>query len=288
MTETEARTVPFVEQHVDRVVDVDGLRLHYTDWNPDGEHTIVMLHGLNVQAHTWDPIASVLSASSRVICPDLRGHGESDWSRDGYWTRDFVNDLRRLVRSAGVSTFALVGHSLGARISIAYAGEHPETLTHLILSDTGPETPASTARKRGQAMASNGSVRGFRDWSEVLEHYRGEHPEWKPVFHELHADYQVRKNWAGKLVLRADPDLFWILRGAGLKETSYLWEMAARADVPALVVYGETSEFMDEGLVARMRAVMPQASARRFRTGHYVPREDPDGFIAAVREFVGR
>ena len=42
---------------------------------------VVMLHGLNVQCHTWDPIARELAADYHVICMDMRGHGDSDWAR---------------------------------------------------------------------------------------------------------------------------------------------------------------------------------------------------------------
>src|SRR5690606_2756293 len=126
-----------------------------------------LLHGLNVQLHTWDPIASELAKEHRVLCLDLRGHGESDWSREGYWTKDFVKDVHGLLHQLDVVPCVLVGHSLGARIAIAYAGEHPADITHLILSDTGPETPPTTAQDQGTRIANTNDVKGFRSEADA-------------------------------------------------------------------------------------------------------------------------
>ena len=59
---TDAPPETFESMYREGYADVSGVRLHYTDWNPSGERTIVLVHGLNVQLHTWDPIAAALSA----------------------------------------------------------------------------------------------------------------------------------------------------------------------------------------------------------------------------------
>src|SRR4051812_41926953 len=114
---------PFAGAYEDGFVDLDGLRLHYTDWNPGGDRAVLLLHGLNVQAHTWDPAAAALAAGGRrVVCLDLRGHGESDWSREGYRVTDFAGDVLGLVDALGLDVVDVVGHSLGCRIGIVFAG----------------------------------------------------------------------------------------------------------------------------------------------------------------------
>src|SRR6266704_3655422 len=84
---------PFRSMYSDHYVTVNGLRLHYTEWSSDKSDVILLLHGLNVQLHTWDPIAVGLSKHYRVLALDLRGHGDSDWSRSGYNVTDFDNDI---------------------------------------------------------------------------------------------------------------------------------------------------------------------------------------------------
>jgi pimeloyl-ACP methyl ester carboxylesterase len=224
-----------------------------------------------------------------VVCADLRGHGDSDWARDGYRVRNFVSDLSGLATELGLIPFDYVGHSLGARVGIGYAGERGDTLRHLVLSDTGPETPREGAMFARQVVGSGtGEVRGFRSWDEALEHFQKQHPGWQPIFQQLHAQYQLRENWAGKLVFKADPDLFWMTGSAGLKENPYLWEMTARITVPTLIMWGQHSGFFNDEIIDKMLARMPRAELVRPDTGHYIPREAPDDFERLVREFLAR
>jgi pimeloyl-ACP methyl ester carboxylesterase len=271
---------------VDGYLETPDVRLHYTEWNPTGGRPALLVHGVNVQLHTWDPIAAVLSEDRRVVSVDLRGHGDSSWPASGYAIDKFVADLKALADALDLAPFDYIGHSLGARIGLAYAGEHPDTLAHLVLSDTGPEMPRSGAEFSQRIVGSTGDVRGFKNREQVLEHYAKMHPEWEQVFLELHADHQVRENWAGKLVFKSDPDLFWLAGSAGAREIPYIWEVTERISVPTLILWGLDSPFLDADLVARMEAAIPDTTLARTHTGHYIPREKPDEFLAEVRKFL--
>lgn len=279
---------PLKNRYLERYYTSDGLRLRYTDWNSEEEETVILLHGLNVQLHTWNPISEFLNKELRVICPDLRGHGKSDWAKQGYPIEGFVNDLDSLANAIGVQKFSLVGHSLGARIAIAYAGEHSDRLHNLVLSDTGPELPKSAAKSTSNFIGNTNSIKGFRNRDEVRDYYKKVHPEWLDLFIDLHVQHQVRENWAGKLILRSDPELYWITRSAGVKEIPYLWECAAKISVPTLIMFGIRSEFFDDELLARMQAVIKKSDVVKFNTGHYIPREKPEEFAATVLDFVKR
>jgi pimeloyl-ACP methyl ester carboxylesterase len=279
---------PYAGRYRDGTVQANGLDHHYTEWNPDGGNPMLLVHGANVQLHTWDPIAADLSRDRRVVCLDLRGHGDTQWARDGYWVRNFVADIDAVTKALEMQPFDLIGHSLGARVGIGYAGAFPAAVGHLVLSDTGPETPREGAKFAQSIVGSTGDVRGFRSHDEALAHYQKLHPEWKPVFHQLHALFQVRENWAGKLVFKSDPDLFWMTGSAGLKEVPWLWEMTARITAPTLILWGRQSHFFDDDLAQRMLALIPKAELARTETGHYIPREDPDDFLRLVRDFVSR
>jgi pimeloyl-ACP methyl ester carboxylesterase len=273
---------PFRAMYSDQYVTVNGLRLHYTDWSSDSSDVILLLHGLNVQLHTWDPIAADLSKHFRVLALDLRGHGDSDWSRSGYNVTDFDEDIAAFCRELGLHEVTLVTHSLGARIGLVTAGRHPDLVTSLFLSDSAPEMPRSTAASVSTFMANTSSEKGFRDRKEVYDYYRQLHPEWLDIFIELHVQYQVRLNWANKLVLKADPDLYWITRGVGVREIPFLWEMARAIKCPTVIMHGAHSTFFDEDILRKMQEAIPQASLVTFDTGHYIPRERPAEFAACV------
>ena len=116
--------VPFTVENepVDRFVKVNGINLHYLEWGNTNRPTILMLHGISQQAHSWDFISLPLSVDYRVIALDQRGHGDSDWSPNGNYSTDiYVGDIEGFVGAMGLENFHLMGHSMGGRNSLAWA-----------------------------------------------------------------------------------------------------------------------------------------------------------------------
>jgi pimeloyl-ACP methyl ester carboxylesterase len=195
-------------------VELDGLRFHYTEWGSPTAPGVLMLHGLNVQCHTWDPIARELAGDFHVVCMDMRGHGDSDWAKTGYRVRSMARDVHGLIEVLGLGPVHLVGHSAGVRVAIAVAAERPETVLRLALSDAGPANSKSGAIAMLEFIRATTNLRGFRSEEEARNFYLGFHSEWRSDFIDLHVQYQLRRNWAGKLVPKADPDVQWITSSA--------------------------------------------------------------------------
>lgn len=276
-------TAPHVA-HVERFGSGDRA---WIDWPADTGRAVLMIHGFNVQAHTWDPVAQALAGRAHFICPDLRGHGRSAWSEDGYRAQDFADDLVELMAHLGIDGCDVVGHSLGARVALAFCDRWPGTVGRLVLSDGGPEHCQAGALRGAAKGAERLARHGFSSPEDALAFYEEAHPAWHPVFRELHVQHQLKRNWAGKLVERSDPQLYWVTRGPGLKDNAYLWQCAERLRCPSLLMWGATSAYFDAELVERYRARFGgEFHDRRFQTGHYVPREDPAGFCAALADFL--
>jgi pimeloyl-ACP methyl ester carboxylesterase len=292
VTETLNETQGHTEQvaipnyrYQDGWVVVDGLRLHFTEWGKPTAPPVLLLHGLNVQCHTWDPIAHKLAEEFHVYSLDMRGHGESDWAPSGYRVRQFAHDVHGVIEALGVGPVHLVGHSQGVRVAIAVAGERPETIKSLSLSDAGPQTTKDGALAMRDFITSTTGLT-FKDEDDARAFYWSQHPEWQPEFIELHLKYQLRRNWAGKLVLKADPDLQWITGSASVPDVAYLWEMCANLSMPTFLMVGRTSNIFDEELVDKIAGAMPRATVQWFETGHYIPRERPVEFTGALLEFL--
>ena len=109
------------------------LRLHYVDWgNPDAP-PLILQHGGRDHCRSWDWVAQELRHDWHVICPDLRGHGDSAWSPDGSYTmQGLVYDFAQLVETVlepGHHTQVTVcAHSLGGMVATTFAGLYPEKI----------------------------------------------------------------------------------------------------------------------------------------------------------------
>lgn len=109
------------------------LRLNYVEWgNPDAP-PLILQHGGRDHCRSWDWVAEELRRDWHVICPDLRGHGDSDWSREGHYGMDaFVFDMAQLVHTLGHPQVSIVGHSLGGAIATRFAALYPERVAKLV------------------------------------------------------------------------------------------------------------------------------------------------------------
>ena len=99
---------------------------------------IVLLHGFPQTHLMWRDVARDLAADHTVICPDLRGYGDSDKPADGYSKRTMANDIVAAARALGHEKFALAGHDRGALVAIRAGLDHPDVITQLASLDVLP------------------------------------------------------------------------------------------------------------------------------------------------------
>ncbi|NKY97949.1 alpha/beta fold hydrolase [Nocardiopsis alborubida] len=103
---------------------------------------LVLLHGFPQTHLMWRHVAADLAADHTVICPDLRGYGDSDKPADtdgnAYAKRTMATDVVALARALGHERFALAGHDRGALVAIRAGLDHPEAVTHLASLDVLP------------------------------------------------------------------------------------------------------------------------------------------------------
>ena len=85
------------------------------------------------QSPVWRHFLDALARDHRLIRYDERGNGLSDWDVEDISFDAFVRDLETVVDAVGEERFALLGISQGCAVSIAYAVNHPERVTHLVL-----------------------------------------------------------------------------------------------------------------------------------------------------------
>lgn len=110
------------------------LSLHYVDWGNHGAPPLVLVHGGRDHCRNWDWVAADLRRDYHVIAPDLRGHGDSEWSQDGdYAVQSIVYDLAQLLHQQGLAPVNLIAHSLGGVISLRLAGLYPELFRRLLV-----------------------------------------------------------------------------------------------------------------------------------------------------------
>jgi haloacetate dehalogenase len=104
---------------------------------------VLLLHGHPRTHATWHRVAPLLAANHTVVCPDLRGFGQSSKPADtpdhaGSSKRAKARDCVALMQRLGFDRFAIVGHDRGAYTAFRAAMDHPDRISHLAVLDGVP------------------------------------------------------------------------------------------------------------------------------------------------------
>jgi pimeloyl-ACP methyl ester carboxylesterase len=113
-----------------------GVKIQLAVWE-GSKGQILCIHGLTANCRCWDLIASALVPRHRMIAMDLRGRGLSDSPPSGYSVEDHCRDILSLMDEMDIERVVLIGHSLGAFISLIFAAQYPKKVDRLILVDGG-------------------------------------------------------------------------------------------------------------------------------------------------------
>jgi pimeloyl-ACP methyl ester carboxylesterase len=118
----------------ERQLNTGTVTINYAE-GPAGGPPLVLLHGVTSRWQMFHTSLPPLLACWHVAAADLRGHGRSGRVPGRYGLMDYVSDVIALIRHLGDEPAVLIGHSLGAMISIGLASEAPELVRAVVLED---------------------------------------------------------------------------------------------------------------------------------------------------------
>ena len=234
-------------------MSVNGLNLHYLDWGNVGAPPVVCVHGYTSSAQAFNALARRFHDRCHFVALDVRGHGASAWSPAGaYQYRDQVGDLAAVVDKLGLSRFTLIGTSMGGIIAMAYAGAHPDRLTHLVINDIGPDVEVGSQRIT-QMVGSRPDEFGTLD--DAMAYRR----QMSPIVAGRALDDQrelalgvLRQRPDGRWIWKMDPAYIEQRVKIGPPARPALWPALQRVTCPTLVVWGSDSDVLSEAQARRM------------------------------------
>ena len=114
---------------MNRYYSYHGRKIHFA--TKGSGHAIVLLHGFTESMHIWDEFAARLSESFKVVRIDLPGHGLSESIAEVHSMDDMADCLKEILDFISIKQFALIGHSMGGYVSLAFAEKYPEMIKGL-------------------------------------------------------------------------------------------------------------------------------------------------------------
>jgi pimeloyl-ACP methyl ester carboxylesterase len=274
------------------------LRLHYVDWGNEGAPPLLLVHGGQDHCRNWDWVAEDLRHDYHVICPDLRGHGDSAWAADGNYTMaGYVADLAQLIHQQKLAPVTIIAHSLGGNISLRYTGIYPENVKKLVAIEGLGPSPRSQAKRESKPVDER-----MRDWIDERRALSARSPRRYPSIEEALARMQEQNKHLSPAQARhltvqgvsqnEDGTYSWkfdnYVRGwppvdMTYREVEQLWE---RITCPTLLVYGKESWASNPAEDGRIKFFKTARVASFERAGHWVQHDRLEAFLAEVRGFL--
>lgn len=250
---------------VNMKVIVSGLAIEYRD---EGKGPILlMLHGWKDDLRTFDPLIKELSKAYRIIRVDLPGFGGSEMPPSPWCVEDYARFVAAFLEKVGMSTYVLIGHSLGGRIVVKGVSErilYPQKM--VLIASAGV---AHRRTLRNIAFASMAKIGRF-----VLAPFPGS--LYERAREALHASAGSDYASAGAMsetflnIIRED-----------------LSAAASKITTPTLLIWGEsdTATPLSEG--KKFKKLISQSILTAIpRAGHFVHRERPKEVAQAIAQFV--
>jgi pimeloyl-ACP methyl ester carboxylesterase len=240
---------------------------------------LLLVHGFPLDYRMWQPQLDELSASARVIAPDLRGFGRTTVTDDVSMER-LADDLALFVRTLGIrEPIVFCGLSMGGYVAWQFWRKHRDLVRALILCDTkaSPDTPDAAANRR--KMAEHVLEKGT---SIVAEAMLPKMFEPETVATNPGAVAYVRE-----VILHSSPKGIAAAQ-RGLAERIDARPLLATINVPSLVIVGEHDAISPP---EEMRTVADAIPGSKLvivpAAGHMAPLEAPEPVNNAIREFLG-
>lgn len=274
------------------------IRLHYVDWGNAKAPPLVLVHGGRDHCRNWDWVASALREDWHVIAPDLRGHGDSDWTSDGnYRMGNYIYDLSQLIHQQNLAPVTLVAHSLGGNIALRYAGLYPENVRKIVAIEGlgfSPQMMAERAKKPfhermrkwvdEQRELAGRLPRRYATVEDAYQRMQTENKHLTPEQARHLTVHGVNQNEDGTYSWKFDNYVrSWPPYDMPQEEVQKLWELIT---CPTCLVNGEESWASNPEEDGRAKHFQNARVESFANAGHWVHHDRLDDFLKLLKAFL--
>ncbi|MXO57416.1 alpha/beta fold hydrolase [Pontixanthobacter gangjinensis] len=275
----------------------DGLKLHFRDYparnaQVNSHPPILCMHGLTRNSRDFARLAEILSEEWRVIVPEMRGRGDSEYAKDSdtYNPMTYVFDVEALLAQESIERFVAIGTSLGGLMTMLMAAINPDRIAAAVLNDIGPVVDPSGIDRIREYV---GQGRSYPSWMHAARSLNEVHHDSFPKF-ELEDWLEMAKRGMvvqqnGRIAFDYDMTIaepFAKDEGAAPPD---LWPaFQSLAGRPLLIVRGALSDLLTAETLAEMQRRLPDsASVTIPDIGHAPLLEEPEA-VAAIRRLLAQ
>jgi haloacetate dehalogenase len=262
---------------------------------------LLLLHGYPQTHAMWHRLAPALAQTYTVVCPDLRGYGDSgkpasDAAHAPYSKRAMALDMVELMRELGMPRFRLAGHDRGGRVAHRLCVDHPESVERVAVLDISPTRLMYGKTDRAFATA-------YYHWffliqpfdlpekligADPLYYLRKKTGGWGSAANifDARAFAEYERCFARPETIHATCEDYRAAASIDLEHDDADVAAGRQVTCPLLVLWGENGvvhRYFDP--VNDWRTVARDVRGRALPSGHYLAEEVPEATLAELQAF---
>jgi len=270
----------------------DGLTLYARDYaGPNADSPVALcMHGLTRNSRDFAELAPILARSHRVVVPEQRGRGKSEYDSDiqRYNPLTYNGDTFALLAHLGISRCAVVGTSMGGLMAMGMNAVAPELFSHVVLNDIGPEIAEEGLNRIKSYVGTGGACENWEQAVAVTQTLgAAAFPNYTTAQWQQFAK-QIFVERDGQVVLDYDPQI-----AAPMREDDSaavppdLWPVYdLLATKPLLLVRGEITDLLDMSCVEEMQRRHPAMRLLSVPEVGHAPQLNEAGVAETIAEFI--
>jgi len=240
---------------------------------------LIILHGIFGSGDNWLTLGRQFAENRRVFLLDQRNHGRSPWD-DAFSYQLLADDLLEFMDAQGLAQADIIGHSMGGKVSMLFALQHPERVKSLVVVDIAPRMYNLQEHKHILGTLANFELNNYQTRTEIDQTLAADLPEYGTRQFILKNIYRNQNHeFAWRLNVKALND--------NLTEIGMPLNSEQRFATPTLFIAGGKSKYIQPEDHARIHTLFPQARIATVpQAGHWVHAEAPDALFALVNDYL--
>ncbi len=256
------------------------MKLHHQRYGTSGDQPLIILHGLFGSSDNWDSLSKDFAkARLDVIVPDLRNHGRSGHSNTMTY-KEMSHDLLVLIDSLGLSQVNLLGHSMGGKVAMRFAFDHPEKVNRLIVADISPHASNGNIHRKLIDYMLSVDLNNLSSRRDIDTRMKETVPDDRIRLFLLKNIYRKDKNSFGwRINLEAISN--------NLDKIFSAIETSTAFSRPALFLRGEHSAYIADKDIPQIKELFTNARFETIKNGtHWLHADNPEDFSKEVLAFI--
>lgn len=264
---------------------IEGYELYYEHRGDSNLPLVVCLHGFTGSTATWNAVSTHVQNDVQMIAVDLMGHGhtESPEALEDYTMERQLTILEAFFNQLQLTSFTLLGYSMGGRIALSYALAYPHRVKQLILESSSPGLRTTEERRKRRTndalLAERIEREGMKSFVEFWENI--------PLFaSQKRLPEAIQQQLRLERLSQRPEGLANSLKGVGTGSQPSNWDKLSTLTMPVLLITGE----LDEKFVLISREMKKQIQNSEQiiveDVGHAIHVENPSLFATIVKKHI--